>query len=218
MIFAPYEDNEDEDNYPNCLGAVYVGEVPGRSHPVYFKALFERFDARYGKQRPFRMDFCYHDHKGKHIYPENLTEEILSNLVLRNRIMSPDYREALDFAVGVVNDMRQFIVEGDEKNADDPRILTQAANGVGVPDRPSKKDMADAVFDGTYRAMARFREPIDEAELEKVHRFRQDGWEWKRIIHQVYYPDENIEDIADIDSEVSRIQKQYYAAYPKSAR
>ena len=104
-------------------------------------------------------------------------------------------------------------------NADQESI--ESANGpvdVIVKNMPSKKDIADVTFDATYRAMARFQEPIEETKLEKVHRLRQDGWEWKRIIHQAYYPDENIEDITDIDSEVSRIQKQYYAAYPKSAR
>ena len=62
-----------------------------------------------------------------------------------------------------------------------------------------------AIFDGTYRAMARFHEPIDEVEIEKVHRLRQDGWKWKDIVKNIY-PDTSADVLA---SEVNRIQAQY---------
>lgn len=62
----------------------------------------------------------------------------------------------------------------------------------------------DAVFRGTYRAIARFEEPMDEIPLEKVYRLREDRWPWKDVIKQVY-PDTTEE---DIDRKVDEVRKQ----------
>jgi hypothetical protein len=42
------------------------------------------------------------------------------------------------------------------------------------------------VFKGTFRARARFSEPDDEVEIEKIIRLKHDGWNWGNIVKQVY--------------------------------
>lgn len=73
-------------------------------------------------------------------------------------------------------------------------------------------EVKEAIFDGTFRALARFNEPIDEVEIEKVHRLRQDKWKWKKIVRNIN-PDVSDENLA---SEVDRIRAQHKREYPKS--
>ena len=42
------------------------------------------------------------------------------------------------------------------------------------------ESLAKPAFEGTYRAMARFHDPIDETDIEKVDRLYKDGVSWKR--------------------------------------
>ena len=69
--------------------------------------------------------------------------------------------------------------------------------------------MEQAAFNGTFRAIARFHEPTDEIELEKIHRLKNDGWSWEKIVRLVY-PDTKE---ADIPSEVNRVKQQHRRAY-----
>ena len=78
------------------------------------------------------------------------------------------------------------------------------------------ESLAQPTFDGAYRAMARFHEPTDETEMEKVDRLYKDGISWKRIVHQVYYPDIEIDKIPEMESEIRRVQAAHRRAYPES--
>ena len=78
------------------------------------------------------------------------------------------------------------------------------------------ENIEQATFNGAYRAMARFHEPMNETEIDKVERLYKDGVSWKRIVHQVYYPDIEIDEIPEIDSEIRRIQAAHRRAYPES--
>ena len=131
-----------------------------------------------------------------------------------------------------------------ETSAQPPNIMDyprmpQVPTGVGVPDtiksyqasiedsdgtvpnvnvvnQLTKDVIADAVFDGTYRANARFKEPIDEAPIEKVHRLRCDGVEWK-YIGRTIYREENKKDIdeKDLPSYVDTLRQQHKREYPE---
>jgi hypothetical protein len=78
------------------------------------------------------------------------------------------------------------------------------------------ENIEQATFKGAYRAMARFHEPTDETEIDKVDRLYKDGISWKRIVHQVYYPDIEIDEIPEMDSEIRRVQAAHRRAYPES--
>jgi len=86
---------------------------------------------------------------------------------------------------------------------------------VTVTNMLSKKDIADSVFDASYRAMARFMRPIDEVAIEKVHRLRCDGVEWK-YIGRTIYREENGKDISeeDLPTYVDSLRKQHKRQYP----
>ena len=85
-----------------------------------------------------------------------------------------------------------------------------------MPKPLTKADVEQAVFSGTYRAFAKFKTPEGETEIDTVDRLYKEGEQWKRIVHQVYYPDIEIDEIPDIDSEVKRIQKMHKRAFPES--
>ena len=86
---------------------------------------------------------------------------------------------------------------------------------VSVTNMLSKKDIANSVFDASYRAMARFMRPIDEVAIEKVHRLRCDGVEWK-YIGRTIYREENGKDISeeDLPTYVDSLRKQHKRQYP----
>jgi hypothetical protein len=113
-----------------------------------------------------------------------------------------DYRHQIQAASGkgisqTAMDMYQESIEW----ADDPADV-KITNTV---------DIEQAVFSGAFRAMARFQEPIEETDIERVHRLRLECWAWKEIIKQVYPDTKGI----DIDSEVERVKKQHRRAYPE---
>jgi len=82
---------------------------------------------------------------------------------------------------------------------------------------PSKKDIADAVFDGAFRAQARFasENDFDETPIEKIHRLRCDNVKWKPIVREIYN-DEHGENIDEslLPAEVKRWQKKHRGGYP----
>lgn len=79
----------------------------------------------------------------------------------------------------------------------------------------SKKDIADATFEGTYRAITRFQEPADEVPIEKVHRLRCDDVEWKFIGRIIYREEHNKEiDEKDLPNYVDNLRKQHKRQYP----
>ena len=77
-------------------------------------------------------------------------------------------------------------------------------------------EIENAAFRGTFRAFARFKEPIDEAPIEKIHRLRCDGVEWK-YIGRIIYREENGKDIAenDLDHYVDQLRQQHKREYPE---
>jgi hypothetical protein len=70
-------------------------------------------------------------------------------------------------------------------------------------------DIENAVFNGAFRAQARFEEPVDEVDIEKIHRLKMDGWKWKDIVREFNpaCPD-NL-----LDSEVKRLSEQHRREY-----
>jgi len=87
---------------------------------------------------------------------------------------------------------------------------------VNVTNMPSKKDIADAAFDGTFRAIARFKEPTDEVAIEKIHRLRCDGVEWKFIARTIYREEHGKDiDEQDLPSYVDSLRKQHKRQYPE---
>ena len=71
------------------------------------------------------------------------------------------------------------------------------------------------VFQGTFRARARFSEPDDEVEIEKIHRLKQDGWKWENIVLQVYPDSENLSS-EDFKKKVEAVKQQYHREYGQS--
>jgi len=68
-----------------------------------------------------------------------------------------------------------------------------------------------AAYQGTYNAMARFQDPIEEVEIEKIHRLKNSGWSWENIVRELY-PDTKEE---DINSEINRLKMQHSREYGK---
>ena len=77
-------------------------------------------------------------------------------------------------------------------------------------------EIENAAFRGTFRAFARFKEPIDETPIEKVHRLRCDGVEWK-YIGRIIYREENGNDIdeKDLDHYVDQLRQQHKREHPE---
>ena len=59
--------------------------------------------------------------------------------------------------------------------------------------------------------MARFQDPIEEVEIEKIHRLKNSGWSWENIVRELY-PDTKEE---DINSEINRLKMQHSREYGK---
>jgi len=78
------------------------------------------------------------------------------------------------------------------------------------------ESMAKPTFDGTYRAMARFQEPIDESSIEKAHRLRCDKISWK-YIGRVLYREEYGRHIdeKDLSAYVDKLRQQHKREYPE---
>ena len=81
------------------------------------------------------------------------------------------------------------------------------------------ESIAKPTFEGTYRAMARFQEPIDESLIEKAHRLRCDKIPWK-YIGRVLYREESGQEIeeTDLPAYVDRLKKQHRREYPEFYR
>jgi hypothetical protein len=88
-----------------------------------------------------------------------------------------------------------------------------------MPQTLTKKDIANAVFDGTFRANARFQEPLDETPIEKIHRLRCDDVDWKFIGRTIYEEEhgENIDE-AILDTYVDKLRQQHKREYPEYYR
>ena len=80
--------------------------------------------------------------------------------------------------------------------------ILQELRGIKEAVKEGAASRENDVFGGTYRAMARFRDPPDEIELEKIARLINDGWKWKDAVMEVY-PDTKPE---ELDREVNRLQ------------
>ena len=94
---------------------------------------------------------------------------------------------------------------------DDPEKMTlEEIAPAGV------KALERAVFNGTFRAMARFNPPDGETPVELIHRLRCDNVEWNYIVRELY-KEENGKDIDEdlLPAEVKRYQKQHRTAYPE---
>jgi hypothetical protein len=57
------------------------------------------------------------------------------------------------------------------------------------------KQIENSVFQGTYRAFARFKDPLNEIEDEKVERLVKDGQKWKDAVKEVFpdTPEESLD-------------------------
>jgi len=99
----------------------------------------------------------------------------------------------------------------EEKNATIVEAIRENTAAINNNTRNQEK----AAFNGTFRAQARFQEPIDEVAIEKVHRLRQDNVEWNYIGRTIYH-EENGNDIAETDlpGYVNSLQQKYKRAYP----
>ena len=91
------------------------------------------------------------------------------------------------------------------------------AKKVYVVNMPTKENIADAHFVGTYRAMTRFKKPENELPMDKIHRLHHEGMKWKEI-GKIIYLDENGEYIHEkkLEQYVDNLRKQYKKAFPDS--
>ena len=110
---------------------------------------------------------------------------------------------------------KTFTVDELKETLEEERERMNKPDNVHVVNQLTKKDIADAMFDGAYRAKARFTEPPDETPIEKIHRLRCDGTEWNYIIRTIF-KEEHGKDIDEdlLPAEVKRYQKQHRTAYP----
>jgi len=239
-------EGEDFDDYSKCLGAAFVGEIPGDSYlGAFLDWLKERYSKEQAAERSFHISFYYHGFSYEDVDFKKPTEMEMLRLVRKSKMMTHDQREMLDVAVEIAEDIRQIVVETgalppiERTKIADCSPMIQAATGVGVPDtveayeayiedsdgtfpnvnvinQLTKKDIADGAFDGTRRALARFITPKDEVPIEKIHRLRCDGVDWKYITRTIY-KEEHGKDIDEglLDSEVKKLQKQHKREYPE---
>ena len=84
---------------------------------------------------------------------------------------------------------------------DDAVVEALKENTAAVKENTALRE--NDVRNGTHRAMSRFWE-ADEIELEKIRRLRDDGWEWKDVVMEVY-PNTKAE---ALDRKVNAVQKQ----------
>ena len=211
LILPQYKDEKyDDEKNTKYLGAVHVGEIPDGYCQSCVATLLERLDERYGKQKPVRPDFCYHDRNGKSIYPENLTEKGLAYLVLKGKTKSHEHREVLDIAESVAEDIRQSFVTSDKQNPDLTDITSPPLMMIQAAIEKAAATMEDSVFRGTYRSMARFREPEIEIEDEKVERLVKEGWKWKEAIKATFFVDIPDDEISDekLDLKVDEVRQR----------
>jgi hypothetical protein len=110
MIFPP-----EGEKHNRCLGAVHV-VIPEQYISTYIAAFSARLNASYGVERPFRHDFYYRDNEGNFIGDKNLPDETLMYALLKREAMPPHLRKALDIAVDLANDTRQFSGESDKQS------------------------------------------------------------------------------------------------------
>lgn len=66
----------------------------------------------------------------------------------------------------------------------------------------------NAVFRGMFRATARFREPEDETEDEKVERLINDGWKWKEAVREVFETEDKILAGETLDLKVDEVRQR----------
>ena len=222
-----YDDDGTYIRYSSGLGAaIYVGDVPDQFFFTFFQDFRDKLCETYGTEKPARLDYYKHDSNepapsGSDPYPRPTEEELMH--MLRNyeknyKDVSPGQREVLKFVLDVKNDIMQFIGESDKQSppmTDIADFLRQIQTAIGTGGL-TKKDIADATFDGVFRANARFKEPIDEAPIEKVHRLRCDDVEWK-FIGRIIYEEEHGEHIDEknLPAYVDALRKQHKREYPE---
>jgi len=106
---------------------------------------------------------------------------------------------------------------GTSVNVHDKKVLKVLETNTEVLQKIEEKMPTEqTVYSGTYRAIAKFKTPEHETQIDAVDRLYKEKTPWKNIIHEVYYPDSNIDEIPELDSEVKRIQEQHKRAYPDS--
>ena len=87
-------------------------------------------------------------------------------------------------------------------------------NTAAVKENTAKRE--NDVFHGTFRARARFSEPDDEIEIEKIIRLKSDGWKWENIVLQIR-PDSDKLPKEEFNKLVDAIKKQYQRELEQSA-
>ena len=153
MIFPP-----EGEKHNRCLGAVHV-VIPEQYISAYIVAFSARINASYGTERPFCHDFYYRDSKGNVLGDKNLSDETLMYALLKRKTMSPHLREALDIAVDLANDTKQFSGEYDKPSppiTDIADLLRQiqAATSVSVQkpaDTPTDRDFTAKAIPASWR-------------------------------------------------------------------
>ena len=93
--------------------------------------------------------------------------------------------------------------------------IVEKLDGLIAAVNNNTRNQERAVFNGAFRAQARFDPPIDEVSIEKVHRLRCDDVDWN-YIGRTIYREENNQDIPEenLPSYVNALQKRYGRAYP----
>ena len=78
------------------------------------------------------------------------------------------------------------------------------------------RQAGNMIFDSTLRAQSVANDKTSESEKEKVHRLRQEGWQWNDIAKEVYFENNGIDlPEADVEKEVKRLQAAHRRAYPE---
>ena len=103
------------EKHRRCLGAIHV-VIPEQYISTYIAAFSARLNASYGVERQFRHDFYYRDNEGNSIGDKNLSDETLMYALLKREAMPPHLCKALDIAVDLANDTRQFSGESDKQS------------------------------------------------------------------------------------------------------
>ena len=96
----------------------------------------------------------------------------------------------------------------EEKNATIVEAIRENTAAINNNTRNQEK----AVHNGTVQAQEILQGLRNELDIDKIHRLRQGGMKWKDIVMEVY-PDTTID---NLDSEVSRVQKQHKREFPDS--